>query len=155
MDRFLRYLHKQMIEPIAMMSTTARVATPPIMAAVTERSLVLSAISCAGEHAPSPSDEIATEHSESTVTITPVRVILAPLLTHSSIREMSEPLSVLEVPSSLARYIRCVGDSEKQAIDCCSLSMMSLVIPHSAHEVVSCCSTAPVISSSVTSLLLL
>ena len=64
-----------------------------------------------GEHSLSLRDEIATEHSESTVISTPVTMILAPPLTQSSIREMSEPLSVSEVPSSLARYVTCVGDS--------------------------------------------
>ena len=42
---------------------------------------------------------------------------------------MSEPLSVSEVPSSLAQYVTDVGDSGKQAND--GVSMMSLVIPHS------------------------
>ena len=65
-------------------------------------------------HFPSLRDEVATEHSEATVVSTPVIMILAPLLTHSSIREMSEPLSVSEVPSSLAQYVTYVGDSGKQ-----------------------------------------
>ena len=66
-------------------------------------------------------DNTRTEHSEATVRISPGPVmlapsvtgilILAPPLTQSSIREMREPLSVSEVPSSLARYVTYVGDS--------------------------------------------
>ena len=55
--------------------------------------------------------EIATGHLAYTFISTPVRMTLAPPLTHSSIREMREPLSVSEVPSSLALYIRNDGDS--------------------------------------------
>ena len=58
---------------------------------------------------------------------------------------MSEVLFISEVPSSLARYVTYVGDSGKQANDC--LSMMSLVIPHSAHEADNKSNTALVISS--------
>ena len=67
------------------------------------------------------SDNTRTEHSKSTVRISPGPVmlapsvtgilILAPPLTQSSIREMREPLSVSEVPSSLARYVTYVWDS--------------------------------------------
>ena len=107
-------------------------------------SVVVVVLSVVGEHSPSLRDEIATEHLESTVISTPVTMILAPPLTHSSIREISEPLSVSKVPSSLARYVTYVGDSGTQANDCSS--MMSLVIPHSAHEAVSCTNIAVVIS---------
>ena len=71
--------------------------TPPMMAVE-----VLVVGGCVGEHSPSLRDEITTEHSEFTVISTPVTMILAPPLTHSSIREMSEPLSASEVPSSLS-----------------------------------------------------
>ena len=63
-----------------------------------------------GEHSSSLRDEMATEHPVSTVISTPVTMILALLLTHFSIRDMSEPLSVSGVPSSLARYVTYVGD---------------------------------------------
>ena len=66
---------------------------------------------CIVEHSSSLRDEIATEHSESTVISTPVTMTLALPFTQSSNREMSEPLSVSEVPPSLARYVTCVGDS--------------------------------------------
>ena len=117
------------ITVIAIMRRTA--TAPPIMAAVLSEelcelevvvllivgSVVLLVVGsvmggCIEEYSPSVRDEIATEHSESTVISTPVTTIPAPPLTHSSIREMSEPLSVSEVPSSLARYVTCVGDSE-------------------------------------------
>ena len=100
-------------------------------------------------HSPSLRDEIATEHLESTVITTPVTVILDPPLTHSSIREMSEPLSVSEVPSSLARYVTDVGDSGEQ--ENAGLSMMSLVMSHSEHEVLSLSNTAWVMSSNLSS----
>ena len=57
------------------------------------------------EHSSSLNDEICTEHLVSTVMISPVTMISAPPLTQSSMREMSEPLSVSEVPWSLARYV--------------------------------------------------
>ena len=66
---------------------------------------------CVGEHSPSLREEMATEHSESTVISTPVTMILAPPLTHCSIREISDPLSVSDVPSSLALYLTSLGDS--------------------------------------------
>ena len=102
------------------------------------------------EYLSSLRDEIATEHPESTPIITPVMTILAPPLTHSSIREMSEPLSVSEVPTSLAWYITVIGESdpESQAND--GLVMVSLVIPHSVQDTVSWSSTARVISSNFT-----
>ena len=66
---------------------------------------------CIVEHSSSLRDEIATEHSESTVISTPVTMTLALPFTHSFNREMSELLSVSGVPPSLARYVTCVGDS--------------------------------------------
>ena len=76
---------------------------------------------------------MVTEHWESTVISTPVTMTLAPPpLTQASIKEMRELLSVAEVPSSLARYVRDDGDSSKQAKDC--LSMMSSVMPQSRQE---------------------
>ena len=97
------------------------------------------------EHSPSLRDEMATEHSVSTVISTPVTMIVAPPLTQLSSREMREPLSVSELPPSVARNVTCVGDSGKQANDCSSI--ISLLMPHSAHEVVSSSSTALVMSS--------
>ena len=70
------------------------------------------------EHSPSLRDEMATEHSASTVISTPVTMIVAPPLTQLSSREMREPLSVSELPPSLARNVTCVGDSGKQENDC-------------------------------------
>ena len=126
------------ITVIAMMRTVT--TTPPIMAAVLSEELcelveavvsLLGAIPllvelpvvvmlplvvgsvvgvCIVEHSSSLRDEIATEHSESMVN-TPVMMTLALPFTHSSNREMSEPLSVSKVPPSLARYVTCVGDS--------------------------------------------
>ena len=107
---------------------------PAMMAALLEeldRELVEDVVV---SHSSSLRDEIATEHSESTVNRTPVTMILGPPLTQSSIREMREPLSVSEVPSSLARYVTYVGDSGLQENDC--LSMMSLVMPQSLQEAV-------------------
>ena len=97
------------------------------------------------EHSPSLRDEMATEHSASTVISTPVTMMVAPPLTQLSSREMRKPLPVSELPPSLARNVTCVGDSGKQANDCSS--MMSLLMPHSAHDTVSCFSTALVMSS--------
>ena len=97
------------------------------------------------EHSPSLRDEMATEHSASTVFSTAVTMIVAPPLTQLSSREMRETLSVSELPPSLARNVTCVGDSGKQAKNCSS--MMSLLMPHSAHEAVSSFSTALVMSS--------
>ena len=104
---------------------TITATTPPMMAV--EVSVVGG---CVGEHSPSLRDEIATEHSEFTVISTPVTMILAPPLTHSSIREMSEPLSVSEVPSSLSRYVTYVGDSGKQANVCVIIGTLVLSNMH-------------------------
>ena len=46
--------------------------------------------------------------------LSPPAVMLGPDLAQDSIRGMREPLSVSEVPSSLARYVTYVGDSESQ-----------------------------------------
>ena len=110
------------------MTTAATI--PPMMAVLLEELVEDVVVS----HSPSLRDEIATEHFESTVINTPVTTILGPPLTQSSIREMREPLSVSEVPSSLARYVTYVGDSGKQAKD--RVSMMSLVITQSLQEAV-------------------
>ena len=116
-------------------------AIPPIIPSVLSVELAGASV----EHSPSLRDEMATEHSASTVISTPVTMIVAPPLTQLSSREMREPLSVSELPPSLARNVTCVGDSGKQANDC--LSMMSLLMPHSAHDSVSSSSTALVMSS--------
>ena len=122
--------HNSKINDKAMMRITAT-TDPPMMAAVL--SVVGSEVDgCVGWHSTSPRDEIATEHSESTVTSTPLMMMPASPLTHSSIREMSEPLSVSELSSSLARYVTDVGDSEKQTKD--GISMNVLVTPHSVQE---------------------
>ena len=114
MDTFLRRFFKTrattITKAIATMRTMTTAATvPPMMATLSEElcELVEDVVS----HSPSLRDEIATEHSESTVISTPFTMILAPPLTQSSIREMREPLSLSEVPSSLARYVTYVGDS--------------------------------------------
>ena len=60
---------------------------------------------------------MATEQCESTVISTPVTLIPGPPLTQSSIREMRESLPLSEVPSSLARYVTCEGDSSVQEND--------------------------------------
>ena len=44
-------------------------------------------------------------------------MIVKPFLTHSSITEMSDVVFVSEVPTNLARYVTCIGDSGKQAND--------------------------------------
>ena len=127
-----------------MMSTTTSIpTTPPIMAPVELEEVPV--VIASGTHSPSLRDEMATEHSVSTVISTPVTMIVAPPLTQLSSREMKEPLSVSELPPSLARNVTCVGDSGKQANDC--LSMMSLLMPHSAHDSVSSSNTALVMSS--------
>ena len=99
------------------------------------------------EHSLSLKDEIATEHFESIVNSTPVVLILAPPLTHFSIRAMSVLLSVSDVPSSLARYVTYLGDSGKQEND--SWLMMSL---HLAHKTVNFSNIALVISHNLSSL---
>ena len=104
------------------------------------------------EHSPSLRDEIATEHSGSTVIRIPVTDMLGLPLTHFSIREMSESLFVSEVPSSLARYVTYVWEFGKQFNVC--MSMMLLVMPHPLHESVSVSNIAFVISSNFSSLLM-
>ena len=128
---------------MAMMRTITRAASPPL---TTVSKLCPEAVLVVGasEHSSSLRDDIATEHSESTIISAPLTMILAPPLTHCSIREMSVSLSLSEVPSSLARYVMCVWDSAKQANIC--LSMMSL--SHSLHDIMSCSTTALVILSS-------
>ena len=78
--------------------------TPPIMAAVLSEELwgLEEVAAVFDEHSPSLRVEIATGQSGSTVIRIPVTEMLGLPLTHFSIREMSEPLSVSEVPSSLA-----------------------------------------------------
>ena len=56
-----------------------------------------------GEHSGSSGEVIATEQSESIVILIPVTMRLGSPLTHSSMAEMRVPLSLSEVPSSLAR----------------------------------------------------
>ena len=65
-------------------------------------------------HCPSLLSEMETGHCGLTVS-SPPAVMLGPDLAQASIRGMREPLSVSEVPSSLARYVTYVGDSESQA----------------------------------------
>ena len=97
------------------------------------------------EHSGSLGEVIATEQLASIVISTPVTMTLArPPITQASIKGMSEPLSVAEVPSSLARYVRNNGDSSKQENDC--LFMFSRV--HSPQETSSCSNTATVTSPS-------
>ena len=73
---------------------------------------------------------MATEQLASIVISTPATMTLAPPpLTQASIKGMREPLSVSEVPSSLARYVRNDGDSSKQENDCSS----NVSLLHSAH----------------------
>ena len=62
------------------------------------------------KHSSSLRDEIATGQSGSTSISIPVTEMLGVPLTHFSSREMSEPLSISEVPSSLARYVTYVWD---------------------------------------------
>ena len=61
----------------------------------------------------SVSDDMEGGHSELTVTCPPA-VMLGPVFTQVSIRETREPLSVSEVPSSLALYVTYPGDSGSQ-----------------------------------------
>ena len=68
--------------------------------------LVVGGLIC--KHSPSLRDEIATGHSGSTVISIPITEKLVLPLTHFSSREMSEPLSVSEVPSRVARYVTYV-----------------------------------------------
>ena len=91
---------------------------PPMIAGVLSEtgsasSMVLLLSTVGGrEHSGWSREEMATEQWGSTVINTPVTLTLTPPLTHSSIREMREPLSVSLVPSSLARYVTNDGDSE-------------------------------------------
>ena len=129
------------------MMSTIVTATPPITAAV----LSLPAVILGGrvrareglgsldggeglEHSGSLGEEMATEQLASIVISTPATMTLAPPpLTQASIKGMSVPLSVSEVPSSLARYVRNDGDSSKQENDCSSNV-------HSAHPAFNICS---------------
>ena len=83
--------------------------TPATIEGVWERNL--GTVVGLGEHSGSSGEEMATERSESTVILIPVTMRLGSPLTHSSITEMRVSLSLSEVPSSLARYVMCVGDS--------------------------------------------
>ena len=68
-------------------------------------------------HSGSLGDEMVTEQWGSRVMSTPVTMRLAsPPLTHSSIRETRERLSLSEVPSSRARYVTNDVDSLKQSL---------------------------------------
>ena len=90
------------------------------------------------EHSGSLREEMATEHCESTVISTPATMTLVPPpLNQASIRGMREPLSVAEVPSSLARYVRNDGDTSKQENDCSSNTLLL----HSAHPAFNICMT--------------
>ena len=124
------------VRAVVIISTTA--TTPPMMPEVglEEEDVV----AWSAKHSFSLRDVMTTEHSASTVISIPVRMIVAPPLTQLSSREMREPLSVSELPPSLARNATCVGDSVKQANNC--LLMLSLPIPHSAHKTVNSCSIA-------------
>ena len=101
---------------MAMIRTIATAATTPpmtdvvllavgvfkmVVVSIVPLELVLSTLLVV-EHSLSLRGEITTEHSESTFIRTPVTTILGPSLAQSSIRVMSEPLSVSEVPASLA-----------------------------------------------------
>ena len=94
-------------------------------------------------HSPSLREEMATEQCESTVISTPVTMTLGPPLTQSSITEMRESLPLSEVPSSLARYVTCEGDSSVQENDW--LPIVSLL--HSAQVGLSWSRTALVMFS--------
>ena len=118
------------VTEIATMRTTNTPATSIVVAMLLVD--VGSVIGGTLRHSPSLRDEIATEHCGSTLISIPVTMILAPPLTQSSIKEMREPLSVSVVPSSLARYVTYVWDSEEQVND--RLSMMSLVMTQSVQE---------------------
>ena len=88
------------------------------------------------EHSGSLREEMVTEHCESIIITTPVTMMLAPpLLTQASISGMRELLSLSDVPSSLARYVRNDGDSSKQENDCSS----NVSLLHSAHSAFNIC----------------
>ena len=84
----------------AMVIISITATTPPMMAEVglEEEDVV----AWSDKHSFSLRDVMATEHSASTVTGIPVTMIVAPPLTQLSSREMREPLSVSELPPSLA-----------------------------------------------------
>ena len=90
---------------------------------------------------------MATEQCESTVIRTPVTMTPGPPLTQSSIREMRESLPLSVVPSSLARYVTCEGDSSVQENDW--LSIVSWL--HSAQVGLSWSRTALVMFSGCSS----
>ena len=68
---------------------------PPIIAVVLlEEEAVLWVVLLGGLHSSLLRDKVATEQSVSTVSSTPVTMVLAPLFTHSSVGEIREPLCV-------------------------------------------------------------
>ena len=103
-------------------------------------------------HSSSLRDEITTEHFGSTVIMTLLTVTLGPSLTHFSSKDTSSLLFVSKVPPSLARYVMCVGDSEKQRNASLSMTLLSVVISHPVHNAIKCSTTAPVISASFCSI---
>ena len=141
--QFLKISNTTITTVIEMMRTATTAANiPPMMATLL---LELGEGSLAGDwHSGSSTEEIATGHSESNVIRTPVTMTLDPLLTQSSITETSAVLLISEVPSSLARYVTCMGESEEQEND--SESIMSLVMPQSLHESINVSSTVLVTS---------
>ena len=95
-----------------MIRTTTTVATAPIIALETDSSSLLLPAEGGGEHWGWSREEMETEQWGSRVISTPVTMrLVSPPLTHSSIRETRERLSLSEVPSSRARYVRNDGDS--------------------------------------------
>ena len=90
---------------IMTITTTTPATTEGVLVALLE--LIISGITGVviglGEHSGPSGEEMATEQSESTVILIPVTMRLVPPLTHSSMAEMRVPLSLSEVPSSLAR----------------------------------------------------
>ena len=105
-----------MVTIAIVMEMIRTIATPPIIALETDSSsLVLppeGGDEVGGEHWGWSREEMETEQWGSRVISTPVTMRLAsPPLTHSSIRETRERLSISEVPSSRARYVRNDEDS--------------------------------------------
>ena len=175
-DKFLwRYFRAAIaitVSEMAMMriATTIRATTAPMMAGVLSGEEELWSVDASmasmlgsgfivevvglavggSRHSSSLRDEITTEHFGSTVIITLLTVTLGPPLTHFSSKGVSSLLFVSKVPPSLARYVTCVGDSEKQRN--ASLSMLSVVISHPVHKAIKCSTTAPVISASFCSI---
>ena len=96
-----------------MIRTTTTVATPPIIALETDSSSSAEGgDEVGGEHWGWSREEMETGQWGSRVISTPVTMrLVSPPLTHSSIRETRERLSLSEVPSSLPRYVRNDGDS--------------------------------------------